>query len=386
MACSKFTLTNTGSTIVTFNYRRCDDSMWQYQVGLLPNETKNIWLINNTYSTAQSNFISLVDQGAFPPPNVPPTPTPTPSTTAPAAVTPTPTVTPTNTSTQTPTNTQTPTQTTTNTSTQTPTNTSTQTPTNTQTPSPTSPTRTAFSVFSGLTELEACSELYGSTTIYGVESIFDENVQFYNSATGPVTVNMQGYYEYNNLVVELNSSGAIVDYILCPTLTPTPTNTQTPTNTATNTSTPTNTPTNTATNTQTPTNTATNTQTPTNTATNTPTPTNTPTNTTTNTQTPTNTTTNTPTPTNTPSPTPTRSHYVYSLGTGATANDACINYVSSPVNIYAPASGGPGPNVGEFLYTNIETTNPVPNGYYSNGTFAYSVTGDLGQITGSVPC
>ena len=350
MACSKFTLTNTGSTIVTFNYRRCDDSMWQYQVGLLPNETKNIWLIDNTYSTAQSNFISLVDQGAFPPPNVPPTPTPTPSTTAPAAVTPTPTVTPTNTSTQ--------------------------TPTNTQTPSPTSPTRTAFSVFSGLTELEACSELYGSTTIYGVESIFDRNLQFYNSATGPVTVNMQGYYEYNNLVVELNSSGAIVDYILCPTLTPTPTNTQTPTNTATNTSTPTNTPTNTATNTQTPTNTATNT----------PTPTNTPTNTTTNTQTPTNTTTNTPTPTNTPSPTPTRSHYVYSLGTGATANDACINYVSSPVNIYAPASGGPGPNVGEFLYTNIETTNPVPNGYYSNGTFAYSVTGDLGQITGSVPC
>ena len=53
MACTKYTLTNTGSTVVNFNYRRCDDSMWEYQVNLNPNETKNIWFINGTYSIAQ---------------------------------------------------------------------------------------------------------------------------------------------------------------------------------------------------------------------------------------------------------------------------------------------------------------------------------------------
>ena len=46
MACSKYTLTNTGSTIVNFNYQRCDDAKWEYQVELTPNQTKNIWLLN----------------------------------------------------------------------------------------------------------------------------------------------------------------------------------------------------------------------------------------------------------------------------------------------------------------------------------------------------
>ena len=67
MACSKYTLTNTGSTIVNFNYRRCDDSMWDYQVELEPNQVKNIWLINNTYSTAFNYSIELIDDGEFPP-------------------------------------------------------------------------------------------------------------------------------------------------------------------------------------------------------------------------------------------------------------------------------------------------------------------------------
>ena len=77
MACSKYTLTNTGSTIINFNYRRCDDSLWEYQVELNPNQTKNIWLINNTYSIAplyQSSVV-LVNNGVFPP--LYPTPTPT---------------------------------------------------------------------------------------------------------------------------------------------------------------------------------------------------------------------------------------------------------------------------------------------------------------------
>ena len=131
MDCSKYTLTNTGSTLVNFSYRRCDDSMWDYQVELLPNQTKNIWVIDGTYTVAPSfkNLISLVDQGTFPPLSA--TNTPTPSNTQ----TPTPTVTPTITSSNTPT----PTVTSTNTST--PTSTTTQTPTLTpttsQTPTPT---------------------------------------------------------------------------------------------------------------------------------------------------------------------------------------------------------------------------------------------------------
>lgn len=95
MACSKYTLTNTGSTIVNFNYRRCDDSMWDYQVELNPSQTKNIWLINGTFSIAPvyNSIISLIDQGPFPPINQTATPTPTPSVTP--SVTPTPTPTPT---------------------------------------------------------------------------------------------------------------------------------------------------------------------------------------------------------------------------------------------------------------------------------------------------
>ncbi len=69
MPCSKFILTNTGSTIVTFNYQRCDDSLWEYQIELNPNETKNIWLVDDTYSAAQQfqSEIVLTDEGVFPP-------------------------------------------------------------------------------------------------------------------------------------------------------------------------------------------------------------------------------------------------------------------------------------------------------------------------------
>ena len=69
MACSKYTLTNTGSTIVNFSYRRCDDSMWDYQVELLPNQTKNIWVVDGTYTVAIpfKTSISLINDGVFPP-------------------------------------------------------------------------------------------------------------------------------------------------------------------------------------------------------------------------------------------------------------------------------------------------------------------------------
>ena len=70
MACSKYILTNTGSTIVTFNYQRCSDTQWQYQVELSPNETKNIWSYNNTLEIAQLFTTSIVinDVGTFPTP------------------------------------------------------------------------------------------------------------------------------------------------------------------------------------------------------------------------------------------------------------------------------------------------------------------------------
>ena len=106
MACSKYTLTNTGATAVNFNYRRCDDTMWDYQVNLDPNETKNIWLIDGTYHIADAfnGSILLVNDGVYPitpTPSITPTNTPTPSITP--TLTPTPTVTSTTTPTPTPT-------------------------------------------------------------------------------------------------------------------------------------------------------------------------------------------------------------------------------------------------------------------------------------------
>ena len=197
------------------------------------------------------------------------TPTPTPTNTHTVTITPTNTATPTNTPsetpTQTPTNTPTVTQTPTNTSTNTqtptptPTQTSTQTPTQTSTQTPT-PThiRYSFAVYSGLTSDEACGQYNIPTNLYGDFSMFDENSQFYNDFVGPVTIDMSGFYNYEQIIVELDSNGfQIGSYGLCQTLTPTPTNTSTVT----------------PTNTETPTNTPTNTQTPTTTLTSTPTPT-----------------------------------------------------------------------------------------------------------------
>ena len=193
MACSKYTLTNTGTTIVNFNYRRCDDSMWEYQVNLQPNETKNIWLINGTYGAAPlyNSIISLVNNGAFPPLNATLTPTPTPTVTPTGTGTPTPT----------PTNTETPTPTPSNTATNTP------TPTNTETPTPT-PSNTATNTPTP-------------------------------STTSPVTPTPTNTNTPTNTTT--------------PTVTQTSTTTQTPTNTSTTTQTPTNTSTPTVTPTHTPT-------------------------------------------------------------------------------------------------------------------------------------
>lgn len=309
MSCSKYTLTNSGSTVITFNYRRCDDSMWEYQVGLLPNETKNIWLINGTYSTAQANSIVLVNQGAFPPPNVPPTPTPTPSTTAPVTPTPTPTPSVTATHTQTPTAS----------STQTPTGTPTNTPTNTLTPSETNtPIRYPFSIscHSETSFSNVCNGDCTTATLYGDNPVFTFNSFFYACENGDCPgVQIGGWYLYSGNVYELDSSGVVIGGAPCgATPTPTPTNTNTPTMTQT--------------------------------------------------------------------PTSTRTFVVYSLGTGTTANNACI---ASPISIYGSPAQVDGPDISETLYQDSGLVNPVGLGYYSNGTLVY-LTDASGVIQSFASC
>lgn len=195
--------------------------------------------------------ITIPCPSATPTPTSTETPTPTPTNTETPTQTPseTPTNTPTNTETptETPTNTPTPTTTATagltptatETQTPTPTETPTNTPTNTETPTPTeTPTSTptpthnrfGFAVFTGLTSDDACSQVNTPTTIYGDFNMFDENEQFYNDSFGPVTIDMTGFYNYDQVVTELGSNGIVNGgFSLCVlTPTPTPSVTQTP--------------------------------------------------------------------------------------------------------------------------------------------------------------
>lgn len=158
------------------------------------------------------------------------TPSPTPTNTPSETPTNTPTLTNTETPTPTPTNTETPTSTPTPTPTNTETPTSTPTPTNTETPTQTpTPThnRFGFAVFTGSSFEDACSQINIPTTIYGDESLFDENVQFYNDFVGPVTIDMTGYYNYEFIVADLDSNGVVGTYSICGSPTPTPTITPT---------------------------------------------------------------------------------------------------------------------------------------------------------------
>ena len=312
MACSKYTLTNTGSTTVNFNYQRCDDTLWQYQIELLPGQTKNIWLVNGTYSSAQlfQQSIVLINDGVFPPLQITPTPSVTPT------LTPTPTVT----------STVTPTPSVTASVTPTVTPTITVTPTN---------SRNSFAVTSGTTAEIACQGI-NPTTIWGEEPAFDANTQFYNSVSGPVSIDMTGYYSDGTDVVQVDSTGTTVGFFtICLTPTPTPTNTQTPTVTST--------------------------------------------------VTPTASVTPTITPTQTQTPTPSIGYYTYVLGTGTTTNDACNNFNVAPQTLFGTLAGGIGPNIGETLYLNSSLTTPATNAFYSNGTALYQITGGAGLITAVEP-
>ena len=217
----------------------------------------------NCYVPTYAYTYTIVVPGTTPTPTPTSTetPTPTPTNTATPTITPTNTTTPTITPTNTPTSSPTPTETSTQTPTNTPTNTETptNTPTNTETPTPTitatntetptsTPTQTptpthtrySFTVYSGLTSDEACGQYNIPTNLYGDSDVFDENSQFYNDFIGPVTIDMSGFYNYEQIIVQLDSAGTTVgSYGLCQTLTPTPTNTSTVTPTVTSTPTPT---------------------------------------------------------------------------------------------------------------------------------------------------
>jgi hypothetical protein len=339
MACRKYLLTNNTSSNGVFSYQECSNQMWNYNVLLPAGESCNIWLIDGTYSTAMPTIITVYDLGSFP---FVVTPTPTPSNTS--SPTPTPTQTPTNTTTNTQTPTNTPTNTVTSTPTQTPTNTTTETPTNTPTPSVTPPALTSFSVYTGATLLEACDNINGPITVYGNDSVWGDVSLLSNIPAGAATINMTGFYNFNGIVIEVDSSGNFLFISVCPTLT------QTPTNTPTLTQTPTNSPTVslTASVTLTPTNTPTNTQ------------------------------------TGTMTPTPTISYWSYLLTSGATAIDACTS--GTIENVYSSSSQPQGPTTGEFLFLDTSLTNPVNNGYWSDGTSAFEVINGNGFITSETPC
>ena len=229
--------------------------------------------------TPSSTFIPICDVEI----TVLPTPTPTQT----PSVTPEPTQTPTNTMTSTETPTSTPTETPTNTPTETATPTTTETPTSTPTETST-PTPSTTDPLDGQLYAIAVSPYdvcYGSgpSTIFYVQGTLDIGEILYQNPEGtdPWTISelqtltssvattfyirlLSGGDVYT---ITDNGSGLAQASSQEPCVSPTPTQTQT----ATQTSTPTNTET--STQTPTPTNTSTVTQTPTNTASQTPTPT-----------------------------------------------------------------------------------------------------------------
>jgi len=193
----------------------------------------------------------------------------------------------------------------------------------------------------------------------------------------PFTYVTDYWYGTYDCYVSTYAYSYIVD-VPCPSSTPTPTPTLTPTPTITASPTiglPTSTPT--SSETPTPTPSITSSQTPTPSVTETQTSTPTPSITSSETPTPTVTSSETPTPTPTLTQTPTPINYQFELGYGFTPNDACS---STDTSFYGSRSGGPTLEVSEILYTNASVTTPVPNGYYSDGTILYVVSGGLGEI------
>jgi hypothetical protein len=344
--------------------------MWEYQVELNQGQTKTIWLLDSTYSTAFPTSIVEVDLGVFPPVALTPTPTrtstPTPSVTVgltPTATqtstsTPTPTQTPTttrtSTPTQTPTNTNTPTDNVTETPTPTPTSTptpsvtTTQTPTNTQTQTPTNtptPTNVARTELDSICHSESngttVCDCPGTATIWVNGTSLANSTLVWSDPTGVNTGNPEGWYVEDGIIYEVSTgcgpgciTGATITVDGTCGATPTPTNTQTPTETPTNTPTVTTTPTNTETPTTTPSET----------------PTNTPT------------TTVTLSPTSSLTPTPTATEYRNLQFVNNSTTDLTFTAFTGTVPVIIPAPG--------FPITSGQTQNALHNSSITIGMIA----------------
>lgn len=325
------------------------------------------------------------------------------------AVTPTPTPNVTPTSTATPTKTPTPTNTATQTPTITPSNTSTPTVTPTITPSPTStPVWVSHNIGSRffVTSTEALSdylltvpvwytyisEAFNSPVIGAV--VYQLNVQdnLYNPVNGSnqwilMTFGGELY------VVQINSSGQIINFIFSPIQSPTPTPTTTPTKTPTQTPTIGPTPTQTPTNTTTPNSTPTPTQTTTPTATPTSTIGSTPTQTPTNTETPTSTPTPSvtassgpiPTPTPTPSITPSASAGIaYLFIEPSTGSTVIGQFMFDQGATFFGFSNMSVPNQANPSQFNIDMNEYVSFSGWTNSTFPSVRTQSVPQISGGV--
>ena len=71
MSCKKITIFNNGPSIISFNYQRCSDSQWEYNVNLYQGQTKNIWALDNTFQYPEffSTELTVENQENFPPCN-----------------------------------------------------------------------------------------------------------------------------------------------------------------------------------------------------------------------------------------------------------------------------------------------------------------------------
>jgi hypothetical protein len=100
----------------------------------------------------------------------------------------------------------------------------------------------------------------------------------------------------------------------------------------------------------------------------------------------TSTTQNTPTPTPTPTSTPPNSYglYSYSLSSGSTYLEACSNH-SIHTDTYWINNGG-SLQIGNSLCQNANCLTPALDGYYSDGTNWYQVSGGAGAITFGGSC
>lgn len=109
----KITINNTGVKQITISYQKLSDLQWIYNESIKPGQTKTIWVVSDTLSSSDPQFISGAPNRFVPTIDdfevILRTPRPTPGPTSTPTYTPTKTATPTVTSTATPTPTPTPT-------------------------------------------------------------------------------------------------------------------------------------------------------------------------------------------------------------------------------------------------------------------------------------